>query len=352
MLAAGGLSALGSIGGSLLGSSSAADAAEQQRWASGQASAQQRGAFNDYRTDMLPYTGMGYNALPYYEYAATGMAPQGLSESELSELQRLQGMGGSDFLGGQQWAHLGVTPDMSASELQRVLSGLVESSGTSHASRHWNETFNPILQKVQGAQSRIDELTRRQTAADRFGEAERNGTMDAALPNFGAVRDRMSAIEGVPGGMTMESLQNSPMYQAAMEEMQRRTNRMAASGGRLYSSDAQDMTLRNASGLLGDEYNRRLGLAGSLYDMENQQQNQTYGRLADAVNVGRGTSQNIGQAGMGTAQNIGSNLINAGNAMAQGTMQQGQIMGNMASNLGALPLNMMAMNAYSGGKMF
>lgn len=155
--------------------------------------------------------------------------------------------------------------------------------------------------------------------------------LDKELTDLASLKQRKSMYDAVQG-MGDDIITASPGYTWQQEQGERALNRQTAARG-MYGS-------RAALNSLGD-FNRALGA---------EEFNSQIGRLSSMVNMGRGATAetNAGMQGVGNA--LTSVYQNGANAMGNLASQRGQIYGNMAGQLGALPMQGLGLYAMGGGK--
>lgn len=120
---------------------------------------------------------------------------------------------------------------------------------------------------------------------------------------------------------------SSPSYSYLSQQGTKAMNRNLASRGLLGSGQAATGLTDMNNQLLADDYWKRIAAMGNL------------------VEAGRGSTQNLAALGANSAQAQGNNLMAAGNAQAAGSQARGSLYGNMVSNLGAMPIQMMGMQS-------
>lgn len=127
------------------------------------------------------------------------------------------------------------------------------------------------------------------------------------------------------------SLETSPLYKMQLDEGTGAINRGFAARG-LYRSSGATNALSDFARALGAE------------EMQRQ-----YGRVLDALNVGRGAATESGGAAMNSGNALASIYQNAGSNQANYQMAEGQNRASMYGQLAALPMQLGGLYAMGGG---
>lgn len=153
-----------------------------------------------------------------------------------------------------------------------------------------------------------------------------------------------------PTGLTE---QNDPGFQARLKLGQQTLENSAASrGGLLAGGTAKDLTNYAqdfASNEYGNVYGRAVDQYQRAYNIFQNNQANTYNRLAGIAGTGQITAENLGGAGQSAATNVGNinmmagqqigqNLNNAAAATASGYVGASNAFGGMVNNLSGIAL--------------
>lgn len=142
----------------------------------------------------------------------------------------------------------------------------------------------------------------------------------AATPsaNFGSLLKGWDTPFNAPTDVTE---QNDPGYKARLQQGQQLLENSAASrGGLLSTGTAKDLTKFGsdyASNEYSNVYNRSLNEYRQQYDIFNNNQTNTFNRLAALSGVGQTAASNLSSSGQAAAGNIGSILLNSGQQIGQ-----------------------------------
>lgn len=124
---------------------------------------------------------------------------------------------------------------------------------------------------------------------------------------------------------SLADFQQDPGYQFNLQQGQQAIERSAAARGLLDSTG----TLKNldsyTQGLASNEYQ-------NAYNRYNQNQSNTFNRLAQMAGVGQQAAAQNQQAGAATAQGVANNLTGAGNATAAANIAQGNNITSLLNN--------------------
>lgn len=145
---------------------------------------------------------------------------------------------------------------------------------------------------------------------------------EAAVPYY----QYLTTGEG-PEGFDPSALFETPGYKFQQQQTEQAILRAQAAGG-----DVRGSATMGAFGLA-----------------EQRQQAGAYGRLLDAINIGRGATTAGASAGTAAAGNISNIYQQQGMNAANMQIAQGQNRASLYSNLGALPLNLYSTYMTGGG---
>lgn len=144
---------------------------------------------------------------------------------------------------------------------------------------------------------------------------------------------------------TERPLEEDPYYQWRLSEGEDAINKAMAARGLQASRPAINALADQRRALTGEMTQQRYGRLGQQYNMLQGTRANQYNRLSNLANIGQGAAtqgvQSAGQFGRGMSNLYGQ----MGQARAQNALTQGNIYGNMSANLGAMPMNMMAIQA-------
>ncbi len=146
---------------------------------------------------------------------------------------------------------------------------------------------------------------------------------------YGATAGQRNALADRTYGM------NSDTYNRQMDQGQTQY-------GREYGT-AMDQFNREL-GLNDTQYNRDQSKGVNEYNMINALDNQDYGRDLDLAKIGTGAASAAGSMGVATGQGVANSYANMGNA----NIAQGNANAQMWAGLGAMPMNYLAANYYTG----
>lgn len=180
-------------------------------------------------------------------------------------------------------------------------------------------------------------------------------------PNLGASG---SLLAPYPGGQfqapTADQAKQDPGYQFGLDQgVNALDNSAAARGDLLSGNTARAITQFGndyASTKYGDVYNRALNNYTTNYNTYQQQQANTYNRLAAMAGLGQTATQQLGNAGqsaastianinLGTGSQVGQNINNAGAARASGYTGIANSLSGATGGIGQLAL----LNSILGG---
>ena len=141
-----------------------------------------------------------------------------------------------------------------------------------------------------------------------------------------AVRE-LAGLSGYNPAPSAEMVMAEPGYQFGLDQGRNAIQGTAAARGGLYSGNA----LKELTRYGGDYATTRYGQAN---DRAQQAFGNRWNRLASLAGLGQTSVQQTGNAGMNFGNMAGSNMMGAGNAQAASGMQQANIWGNAANQLG------------------
>lgn len=267
------------VGGALLSSNSASDAADAQAGASAASIAEQRRQYDLTRSDYAPYRTIGTNAL--------------------RRLGALYGVGGGSG---------GGSGGMSENEIRQMLTSQYTSGGT------------PGTPVRYGGGGEGDGYTIPGTPGT-------PGTVDQAGLDA-AVQERMG---GVAGGAPQtyndgldDPIQMDPGYQFGLDQGNQALDRKIAAGGGRVSGAAIKAAQR-----FGTDY------ATTGYNAAYQRRQDRINRLSALAGIGQSATGASAQAGSAAANNISGALQSQGDASGAASLARGNIWGNAINQAGA-----------------
>jgi hypothetical protein len=174
--------------------------------------------------------------------------------------------------------------------------------------------------------------------ASRRAAAEQQATSRAAIAEQGRQYDQTRADQqpwrdagkkaiGDLSGMdmnrhfTVDDFNKDPGYQFRMDEANKAMERGASARGGLQSGGTLKALSRYNQDYASGEYN-------NAYNRFNQDQSNTFNRLAAVSGIGQTANNQVGQAGQNMANNTAELLTGIGNAQAGGTMGQANAISN------------------------
>ena len=171
--------------------------------------------------------------------------------------------------------------------------------------------FSPLAQSSGGSS---------QPGGYTLGNGMTANAADATAPrqvNQGGSAAAQGNSSGTPGQLNYAQFLNSPDYQWALQQGTGNLDASAAAKGNLYSGGYGN-TLVN--------YNQ---------GMASQQLNNYANRLAQIAGGGQNTAMSLGNAGANMANQVGANDMYAGNAAANGYINNANVWAGYANNLGS-----------------
>ena len=151
-------------------------------------------------------------------------------------------------------------------------------------------------------------------------EANYQRTAADLNPYIDTGKNALGQINALNGG-DYSSFHASPDYQFSLTQGLQGLDRSAAARGSLYSGGHSADVLNYAQGLADQNYNSY------------------YGKLQQLAGMGQNAASNLGSVGTGNAAAIGGYLTNAGNAQANGAINNANASSNMWGQLGNLAGN-------------
>lgn len=231
--------------------------------------------------------------------------------------------------------------------------------------------YMPQLQGMSGAPTTTAQASPSSRFASRFGLDQIHEAFGADTPSNYVTNPAQENINAISGYQTPQlqsdfqlDYENDPLFIQQRDQMMKQLNRRMASTGGYASSDADNAMIRNLLPFMQDSYGRGIdqmnrrnqnalttyGLdmdrQGTLYGMNNQQNQQQYDRLGNLVNIGLSgiNSQS------GNAQQYGQNRANiatgTSNAMAENRYALGQL------GIATSPLNTLATIGSTAAKIY
>lgn len=241
-----------------------------------------------------PYRQAGYNVLPELQMQATGQIPQ-LFPEEVDEL---------DFL----------------------------------RKKKLNEESPSLTEEEE---SRFEELEYKRRSIKRLAEQGVPTSLDM-------MGDEQRDVYNALAQFTKDPLEENPYYQGRIKEGEEAINQAMAARGLQSSRPAINAIADYRRDLTGEMTQQRYGRLGQQYNTLQGARTNQFNRLLQTANIGQGATAQGVQATGQHGERMANLYRQQGQAKAQGIRQQGAIMGNMYSNLGAMPMN--ALSTYATGK--
>lgn len=311
------IGAVASVGGALISSSAAGDAADQQSAAANSANATQLQMYNQTRQDQLPFLNTGTAAnkelsyllgLPSSSSSSTG-APGGFKKITGQEYSQITG-GKGGIPGAYNVPNPNSTPEQG------------------------DDIYVPVGSVPSGFQSKYD--TAASTGAEGYtGVNTGDGAFGSLAKPFG-----------------MSDFTEDPGYQFRLSEGQKALDRSAAAKGGLLSGAAVKAAANYGQNVASDEFNQA-------YNRYNTNQTNLFNRLSGLSGGAQTSANTLATTGVNTANQIANNTTSAGAAQAAGTVgaANGWLTGlnNLTSSFGssgsssANPISSFDPGAYASG---
>ena len=306
-----------SIGGSLMQSDAADDAADAQQAAADAATAEQKRQFDILQKNQAPFLNTGTAANQRLAYLL-GLNPSGGGATGTYNSNSYNPDDVAKNLGITKQGSTGLrimntyNPGKNGDSTMGILSdgstvriGEGGKIGDTWGGQSSNQSYS------SADQARIDaEIARQRAAADAAaGNASNDPAYGSLTKSFG-----MSDYTADPG------------YAFRLSEGQKALDRAAASKGGFNSGAA-------AKALI--DYNQNMGSQeyGAAYDRYNTNQTNLYNRLAGVSGTGQTAANTLGQAGQNYANQVSSNLFGAANAQGAGSIAQANAWGTGLNNI-------------------
>lgn len=149
------------------------------------------------------------------------------------------------------------------------------------------------------------------------------------------------------------NFETDPGYQFRMNQGMNAVNQSAASQGQSLSSATQKAMAKYGQGMASNEYQNaynRFGqnrafdysVFGDAYNRQAQEKNAQWNRGTGLANVGVNAANQMGQYATNAGQQIADTTLQGGNARAAGIMGVGQAVGNVGQNIagaGQIPMS-------------
>lgn len=281
------------LAGAYMASNSAGDAADAQRQGAAASDATQRYQYDTTRADNAPFR-------------ETGLA----AKNRLAYLLGLPGGAG----GGQI---------QSRDQIRAQLAGGFTTPGTAATQGIWGEIGNngdrsPNMGFTGGTAAvpgSIDEAGLQAAVQAQYDRQQGQQQAQSADPAYGSLNRRFASSD----------LNADPVYQSGLQfgldQGTQGINRQAAAGGSLLSGATLKALTR-----FGNDYGNTK--ANDSYNRFNNDNTQTYNRLASLSDSGQIATNQVSAAGQNMANSISQNQIGMGNARASGYIAQGNALQN------------------------
>lgn len=267
-LSAGALGAIGAVGGALISSSAAGDAADTQAASSAAATAEQKRQYDLTRADYEPYRNIGYSGLNQLAMLLGLPSPQGMPTREQFTTAGTAGTAGTE---GRWEGYGGGDGDM-----QRWVAG---TAGTA------------------GAPGSFD-----QAGYDRAMA----GQDQSGNPQFGSLMKTFTGAD----------LENEPGYRFGLQQGQQAIDRSAASRGNLYSGATLKGLQRFGQDYGGTKFNEA-------YNRDSTNKNRLFNMLSGVAGTGQTATGQVANAGQNYSNNAASMMLGTGNVRAATGIAQG-----------------------------
>lgn len=297
-----------SIGGSLMQSDAADDAADAQQAAADAATAEQKRQFDINQQNQKPFLQTGTAANQRLAYLL-GLNPSSSSSANNS----IQVVGvtrdGSGNVNGYKLPGGGIVSQATDPQGFQNISNQAQQSGTVFDPTGWNKNLF-----FDGSMINSDLAKGAYTA---------NG-IASGTPQTDPNND--PAYGSLTKAFGMSDYTADPGYAFRLSEGQKALDRAAASKGGFNSGAA-------AKALI--DYNQNMGSQeyGAAYDRYNTNQTNLYNRLAGVSGTGQTAANTLGQAGQNYANQVSSNLFGAANAQGAGSIAQANAWGTGLNNV-------------------
>jgi len=297
------------VGGAAIAASGAKKAARAQGDAAAQAAQLQYDQYQQTRLDQAPWRNVGSNAL--------------------NELAMRLGVGGSGAASGASLAN---------ASLVDTSSGIPQPNAELYAT-------NPAYRKAWD-----DQLAEHQAG---FGsgytaysdpsmlDTQLRGRLGPEIASATQTQQQNPLYGSLLRNFSQEDFQTDPGYQFRIGEGQKQIESSAAARGGLLSGAAAKALTKYNQNFASNEYQ-------NVYNRFNQNQNNTFNRLASLAGVGQQANAQLQQAGQNYANNAGNALQSAGTARASGYAGQANAIG---AGLGGLTSAFGNIN-YGGGSAY
>lgn len=298
-----------------------------------------RNILNRQATAQQPFENIGYNVMPQLQAQVTGQVPDIQDPGAAARQARQQG------------------PSLAPLE-KKELEALQDKMDSGPIT---DEEIDR-LHELQGKKQRFEK--QRQTAAQEARQQQSQLQQGAQMadPDESAIEMMGPEQAGLYEQMrtqTEQPLEESPYYQWRSDETEEAISQAMAARGMQRSTPAVEMIGDQQRALTGEMTQNRYNRLGQMYNMAQGVRQNQFNQLAQLANIGQGgaaqTQQALGQYAQGAGGALRSGATGAANAMAragqaraQGIRQQGNIRGNMISQLGAMPMR--GLQTYMMGK--
>lgn len=320
-----GVGAAGSIGGALIGSNAAGNAADTQSQAAQNAAQLQYQAsqnaldfqkqqWNQQQANLAPWLNSGAAGLSNLDYllgitppttqgAIAGYTPSAAPATYGGMQNPIRPAGGPALPTGGQSAS---APAPSGGPVVRAGSALSLPQSYTEGSQPPSAVGGPI-----------QPISYNPNAGPQ-GQTNLGSMVNPSLGGFGSLMQGYGKTFEAPTGLTME---NDPGYQARLKIGTDALQRSAAARGNLLTGGtAKDLTnyaQDYASNEYGNVYNRAFNQYAQGYNQFQQEQANQYNRLASLAGIGQQTAGQLGYLGNSAAQGVTSNLLNTAQNMGQ-----------------------------------
>ncbi len=306
-----------SLGGSLLQSNSASDAADAQSAAAAAATAEQRRQYDLTRADQKPFLQTGTAANQRLGYLL-GLNPTGGATTNRDTIA--QQLGYSTSL--QPSSSGASASPLSQQDWANAIGDNSITNGTKVAQTNAQQKYQDYLNNFKAGNV---------TPAGTQGyTADQNTAIDKAIADQASTQANDPNYGSLAKSFGMSDYQEDPGYAFRLSEGQKALDRAAAAKGGFNSGAA-------AKALI--DYNQNMGSQeyGNAYNRYNTNQTNLYNRLQGLAGGGQTAANTLATTGANTANAISGNINAAGNAQAAGSIAGGNAwstgLNNIASGL-------------------
>lgn len=314
------------IGGALISSSAAGDAADAQSQASQQANMMQAMQAQQMREDLAPWTDSGVAA-----------------QDRLSQLMGIGGVGGSGLT--SMGLQTGLTPDQVRQQLLSRYTSTSTSDPSTGIGRwsdgqdsewgrnadgenfrlRWAPGQGPPKNYDSSIQESVDEEALNAAIQQYYAEQKALNDQYASDPAYGSLMRPYR--DGEEFSFTGKDLANEPGYQFGLQQGTQGIERGQAARGNFLSGAAMKELNRFNQDYAGTKFNEGFNRSQSTWNTNlgayDSNRDRVYNFLTGVSTLGQNSAARVGTNNQQTANNMSNNLLAAGNAQAAGAVAQG-----------------------------